>query len=266
MSYNSLYKAYLINLERAKDRLEMMQKEFEKARLPFERVCAVDAKNLDHNNFIIKNRYDRDLLPGEIGCYLSHIKTLNLFLSSDSEFAIIIEDDAKLADDFVEIIEKTLNNYKDLPSKHQWDVLKLVNHKRRNIFVKSVDDTHFIGACGTSIPITTLAAIWTRKGAQKFLKKTQNGQTTIQRPIDCELQHPWEFNLLIYNLLPSIVTSQGVPTQIVQYNHKKRKAQLFRQIAYEVNRFLPKHFYYIKQHGLGKYFESFILKKTEKIK
>ena len=263
---NTSYQTYLINLDRATERLEMMENEFIRIQLPFVRISAVDAKNLDKESFQVKNRYDRDLLPGEIGCFLSHVKTLKTFLDSDKEFAVIIEDDAKFVDDFVSAIEKALNSYSDLPAKHQWDVLKLINNRRRNIFVQSVDEKYFIGACGKSIPITTLAAIWTRKGAEKFLRKVNSEKPIIQRPIDCELQHPWEYNLLIYNLLPTTVASQDLPTQIVKSDNVERKAKFLHQIRYELNRFFPKIFYYTNQHGLGKYWESFVAKKTEKVK
>src|SRR5690606_3854414 len=96
---NTSYQTYLINLDRATERLEMMENEFNRIQLPFIRISAVDAKNLDKESFQVKNRYDRDLLPGEIGCFLSHVKTLKTFLDSDKDFAVIIEDDAK----FVEI-------------------------------------------------------------------------------------------------------------------------------------------------------------------
>lgn len=179
----------------------------------------------------------------------------------------MIEDDAKFEDDKLKsIFEKALDDYSNLPTKHQWDLLKLVNGKRRNIKISTLDEKYFIGACGLSIPITTIAQIWTRKGAEKFLSKVNRDKPIIKRPIDCELQHPWEYDLLIYNILPTLVNSQGLPTQIVQPKDKNRKSKLFRQITYELNRILPKHFYYINQHGFKKYWESFIAKKNERVK
>jgi len=166
------YRAYLINLDRAVERLERMKKEFEKTGIDYERISAVDAKNLKGDEYIVKNKYDRDLISGEIGCYLSHVETLQKFLESDYEFGLIIEDDAILPENLKSIIEETLSQYDELDQKNRWDVLKL-NSRRRYIKIKEVRNTdHFIGVCGTSIPITTIAAVWTRKGAKKFLDKT----------------------------------------------------------------------------------------------
>ena len=205
MKTKPLYQTYLINLDRATDRLELMQKEFEKCEITYERISAVDAKTLDSSTYKIKNKYDRDLVPGEIGCYLSHVKTLETFLASENDFALIIEDDAILVDDFKSAVEHALSNYEELSNKHKWDVLKLFNGKRKHIKIADVNNKYIIGACGTSIPITTIAAIWTRKAAEKFLNKIKTPLPMIQRPIDCDLQHAWEFDLRIYNLLPSLV-------------------------------------------------------------
>jgi glycosyl transferase family 25 len=241
-----------------------MKKEFEKCNISFQRIDAVDAKDLRPTDYIINNKYDRDLLPGEIACYLSHIKTLRTFLQTDRNFALIIEDDGMLPVDLKNSIEETLAQYENLSKKHQWDVLKL-NSRRRYIEIQKVEKTpYFIGACGTSIPITTIAAIWTRKGAEKFLAKCIQNQPIIKRPIDCELQHPWEYDLLIYNLLPSLISSFPMDSQI-QFDPSKRKADLFRQINYELNRLFPKYNYYIQQHGFKKFYQSFVLRKTEKL-
>ncbi len=259
------YQTYLINLDRATERLKLMEQEFDKNDVTYERVVAVDAKKLTNDLYLIDNKYDRDFVPGEIGCYLSHVKALQTFLSSDYQFAVILEDDAKLDPQYKYSIEKAIATYNDLAKKHQWDVLKIYNGKRRHIKVKDLDDRFSIAACGTSVPIMGIGAIWTKKGAEKFLSKiVKNNKPVISRPIDCELQHPWEYDLLIYNLLPSIVKISGVETQI-QTNVSLRKAKLIPQIKYEINRFFPKHWYLIKQHGFKKYYDSFIAKKNEKI-
>ena len=265
MIKENTYQTYLINLDRATERLKLMELEFEKNNVTYERIVAVDAKKLNNDTYLIDNKYDRNFVPGEIGCYLSHVKALQTFLSSNYQFAVILEDDAKLDPQYKYSIEKAITTYQDLAKKDQWDILKIYNGKRRHINIKQLDNRFCIGACGTSIPIMGIGAIWTRKGAEKFLSKIiKNNKPVIRRPIDCELQHPWEYDLLIYNLLPSIVEISGVETQI-QLNTDLRKANILLQIKYELNRFIPKHLYLIKQHGFKKYYDSFIAKKNEKI-
>ena len=50
MTAKNNYQTYLINLDRAKERLDFMQSEFEKCNLTYERISAVDAKTLDPNS------------------------------------------------------------------------------------------------------------------------------------------------------------------------------------------------------------------------
>ena len=265
MIKENTYQTYLINLDRATERLKLMELEFNKCNLSYERIAAVDAKKLTDDLYTIDNKYDRDFVPGEIGCYLSHVNTLKQFLKSPYQFALILEDDAILDSNFKPIIENAILQHNTLTTYQKWDILKLANGKRRHIEINNVDDKYIIGACGTSIPITTIAAIWTRKAAEKFLAKTIiNNKPVVRRPIDCELQHPWEYNLKIYNLLPSIVTSAEVETQI-QINDNLRKSKLIPQIKYELNRLFPKYLYLINLHGIKKFYDSFIAKKNEKI-
>ena len=204
-------------------------------------------------------------MPGEIGCYLSHIKVLQTFLASNHEFAIIIEDDAVLHEHYKQMTEKAMAAYKTLSEYEQWDVLKLFNRKRHHIKICDLDANYFIGACGTSIPITTIAPIWTRTAAKKFLDKVCNPLPEIKRPIDCDLQHAWEYDLKIYNLLPTLVTPAPVETQI-QLNANFRKANFFLQVKYELNRLFPKYAYLIKQHGFKKFYHSFVAKKNALIR
>lgn len=258
------YQTYLINLDRAKERLAIMESEFSKHGITFERVIAVDAKALDHSSYKVNNKYDRNLVPGEIGCYLSHVKALQTFLASDNDFAVILEDDAIFDPQYKYITEKAMQDYFSSSAYEKWDVLKLYNKKRRHIKVKNLDDKFIIGACGTSVPIMGIAAIWTRVAAQKFISKVCTPLPVITRPIDCDLQHPWEYDLTIYNLLPTIVEISGIETQI-QVNRDLRKSSFSLQLKYELNRLFPKYWYLIKQHGFNKFYDSFIAKKNQKI-
>ena len=259
------YQTYLINLDRATERLAFMQNEFKNQLIDFERITAVDAITLDSSSYLINNKYDRRLVPGEIGCYLSHIKALKTFLNSANAYAIVIEDDAILHPQYKYITEKAIRDFPKLNEYERWDVLKLFNGKRHHIKIRDIDSNFFIAACGTSIPITTIAAIWTREAAIKFLDKVCTPIPVIKRPIDCDLQHAWEFNLKIYNLLPTVVTPAPVQTQI-QISSNLKKAKLFLQIKYELGRVFPKYLYLIRQHGFTKFYNSFIVKKNLKIK
>lgn len=261
------YKIYLINLKRSPDRLARMQYEFRKNNISgVERIDAVDGQNLNHKSYIATNRFKRNMVAGEFACYLSHIKALQKFLEEEVDFVVILEDDISIASDFNLVVMKAINSYSELPENKRWDVLKLWNRNRRNIRIYDIDQTHFIGLCGTSIPGGTLGAVWTKEGARKFLKKvfSSQQQPVIGRPIDCDLQHAWEFGLTIYNLLPSVVLLHETPS-VIDESRAEKHATFPGGVLYEINRLIPKYKYYIDLQGFRKFLNSFILKKNERV-
>ena len=46
-------------------------------------------------------RHDRPMSSGEIGCFLSHVKALELFLDGTEKYAIILKDDADLPEGII---------------------------------------------------------------------------------------------------------------------------------------------------------------------
>jgi GR25 family glycosyltransferase involved in LPS biosynthesis len=90
---NNFGPVYLINLKDHAHRLSNAKKEFNKYGVKdYTIIEAVDGRKSDLSE-IIDGKYP-NLRPSEIGCIASHIKALKHWLeSSDSEYAIIMEDD-----------------------------------------------------------------------------------------------------------------------------------------------------------------------------
>jgi hypothetical protein len=83
---------YVINLDRRPDRLERIGSTLTSRNLKFNRVSAVDGSKSP------VGQSELDLLsPGERAIWSSHQKALDDFLKSESKFALILEDDANLA-------------------------------------------------------------------------------------------------------------------------------------------------------------------------
>ncbi len=123
-------KIYFINLDRATDRLKFMTDQFAALGIAAERVAAVDAKTittayLEENvhpdcawlaekdstiqvmngqGIVYAPLLTRYLTAGEIGCYLSHARTLSHFLESGEDCACILEDDARLSPDLPDVL------------------------------------------------------------------------------------------------------------------------------------------------------------------
>lgn len=94
-------KTYIINMKESVERRERVLKEVSRySFLDIEWVEAVNGKQLmevqigqlfDRKRFY--SRYDREPLPGEIGCTLSHRECYRRLLWSDCKYALILEDD-----------------------------------------------------------------------------------------------------------------------------------------------------------------------------
>lgn len=115
---------FLINLDRASDRLLAMQHTLSRMGFQFERVPAVDGAALefpiaDFDDFAFRFKHGRWCNPAEVGCYLSHIECARRLLASNGEFALVLEDDLAFPDDFREVMDAALRQHE------KWDILRL---------------------------------------------------------------------------------------------------------------------------------------------
>src|SRR5690606_15402798 len=93
---------YLINLDRATERLAHMQQAFNAAGIAFTRISAVDGRTLseeDLKRFQTAEGYWGWLTPGEIGCFLSHRLCWQTILDGNDNYAAIFEDDVLVGEE-----------------------------------------------------------------------------------------------------------------------------------------------------------------------
>jgi len=114
--------------------------------------------------------YGRSLTPGEVGCYLSHINTLDAFLETDHDYALVLEDDAILNPDCIEEFSKLLQLIEEqktpfdgminlgAASKKLYTKCACIGAKAQNFICKS----HYV-------PFTAHALLWSRAAAKKLV-------------------------------------------------------------------------------------------------
>lgn len=229
---------YLINLDRSSERMETMRSRLEAMGIPFQRVPGVDGMQLSDAEFADQtrvNRYYKPLRRGEVGCQLSHLKTLQAFLASNARMALVLEDDAVFLPGFPEAFREAIALREVTNDPHlQWDVLKLNRCRRRLIDLSPLGAQHRLVEYGLSVPITTAAAIWTRAAAERWVG-AYRGTT---RPIDCDLQHPWEFDLRILSVHPPVVEQGNVVSSMGSAKSTARSP--VPKWRYELQRMWPK--------------------------
>lgn len=120
---NGFSPIYVINLESRLDRKEYIENQLINYGVSeYTIIKAVDGSKDDVSK-IVKNYNQITLSNNEIACTLSHLNAIKKWLSeSDSDYAIIIEDDLSL--ETTHFWEKTFNEYiKDI--KVEYDILQL---------------------------------------------------------------------------------------------------------------------------------------------
>jgi glycosyl transferase family 25 len=186
--------AYIINLNRSKERYECIKKHLNGLGLNIERIEAVDGSTLSQEEIDKKvdlESYRTFFLHspkrGTIGCSLSHIKVWERFLQSDFEFAMIFEDDVSFDPKNLKIVIDDLVKNKEL-----WDIVSFEIHRNGRIpltIKKLVNDHHL---CVFLTKATHSGAYMiNRKGAKNLLEKA----LPIKMPVDHYFTRDWELGI-----------------------------------------------------------------------
>jgi len=109
-------RTWVINLDRAPDRLARISAQLQRLGLGYTRLPAVDARTLtpaqraalDEPGY--RRKHGMTPVPGELGCYLSHVEAMRLFLDSDAACALILEDDVLLHDSLPAVLNGLLQH------------------------------------------------------------------------------------------------------------------------------------------------------------
>jgi glycosyl transferase family 25 len=203
-------KIFLINLDRAIDRLAAMRSKLEHSGLGFERVPAIDGNSIDFptkqfSEISFRFMHGRRRNPGEVGCYLSHVECARRLLASDCEFALILEDDLEFPPDFNDIVEAAIRQ------AEQWDILRLstVSAGRKFDFSRLTESRR-------------LAIALTReKGSGAYLINRRAAQWFVRKLLPMRLPFDLAFDLEFFQGLRSAFVTPipinqqlGLPSQI----------------------------------------------------
>ena len=179
--------AYVINLDISKERLDLITSQLDALGIAFERIAAFDGRKLD---LTMVDDYDavramqymgRGLVGGEIGCFRSHLSVAERFLASDACYALVLEDDARLLCNPLELLAEALP---DLEAKDpDWLLMNIGNNKLKyasSLSRYDVDGHTYMLAAAHYFPMTTSAIVWSQEGARRFVEEHRS----IFAPVD----------------------------------------------------------------------------------
>ena len=178
---------FVINLDSSPERLSATAVQMDKIGLTFVRLAAVDGRRLDHKTLGIGaiNTIGRQLTPGEVGCFQSHIKAAEAFLQTDAELGLVLEDDVSVTEHTMATLQAFC---RDWPRQSIWDVANLARPAKR--YFAPIRDAVWSGPLplfqAHYMPVTTTALMWTRGGARAFLMMVQ--ATGMRYPVDVQIQ------------------------------------------------------------------------------
>ncbi len=209
-------KIYVVNLERSHQRWKDASRQLDTTGISYERVPAIDGSTIDYLKFADNKRcrsyMGRDLNPGEVGCFLSHILALKTFLASSEEFALILEDDFLMTGDFTERLKSitqmvnklpigTVSAINTYPSDYKY-ASEIMQEDGQSLLV-----TH-------RFPQSAVGILWTRKGAERVVA----AGATAFIPYDNLLRFLFTGTSEGYSVKPPLVVPSPVESDINNSN------------------------------------------------
>lgn len=165
---------FVINLNRDTARLARIEALFGARGLAFTRVEAIDAKALSEAEIASLSAYPAPvsirLRPGEVACYLSHIKAWRMLLDSDAAHAAIFEDDIDISTDAADVLAAI-----DAWMPEDADIIKLETSLKPAEIAPEIASTvggrtlHRLAGCH----IGTAGYIISRSAAARMVAKSQ---------------------------------------------------------------------------------------------
>ena len=237
---------YAINLDRSVERWKLLTDRAQASGLDLVRVPAIDGRAISAEQRIharptlFRMRNGRTMLPGEYGCYQSHLAALRSFVESGAPAAVIVEDDVEL------IADLDAQAAAILDAVPQADLVKLLNHRNCGFLRKaSSSQGHDIGRCLHGPLGSAACYLVTIAGARKLLE----GLSVMSLPYDIALERGWALGIEAYtvrnNVLPlGVLRSQTEIATSKQYGavkirnlsrlltHGFRAADYLRRLAY----------------------------------
>lgn len=214
---------WVINLDRAPDRLARISAQLQHLQLPFTRLPAVDARaltpaqrsQLDEAAYCRK--HGMTPVPGELGCYLSHVEVMQRFVASEAQFALVLEDDVLLHDSLPAVLGGLIAN------AQRWDAVKLsAVHRGTPVRVLEVAPGHHLAVMLSRVTGSS-AYLMNRKAAAAWLKQP-GGLLPMTLPYDHVFDQGWRFGIKFRLVTPTPCGHDDqIPTTIVSPPGQPRK-------------------------------------------
>lgn len=220
----------VINLERSTERLRRIGTTLDLQGIRWERLPAVDGRALDQATvarsldvYSFGRQHGMTPLPGELGCYLSHVEAFKRLMASPFEFGLILEDDVVPQPALAQVVRTLVG------MSERWDMVKLsAVHSGTPFRTASLGGPHHL-AVMLSRCTGSSAYLVNRRAAQAYLA----GLLPMSLPYDHEYDKGWKYGLKVRRVVPEVALHDaGVASTISQAAATpSRKFRWFRRLS-----------------------------------
>ena len=236
---------FVINLDRDVERMTSLAGSLKSLGLEYVRVPAVLGKEVPGwEKLVDANLYgdrNRNVMPrpGEVGCYLSHLKAMEAFLRTDAPWCVILEDD-------VEVLPACAAVLRSLAEKDDWDLVKLFNfHSGLPVKKRALGSAHHLVAHLTRTT-SSAAYVVNRRAAETLMQSMR----PITEQVDHALDRPWETGLRVRGIrpMPVVLAPVAATTSTIDYQGRGKQG---RTLSKSLKLFLSRAKKEISRFGYG---------------
>ena len=200
-------KCYVVNLDRRIERFHEFVRCNPELGLEIVRFPGVDGSQLtevppqvDTWKIRVQIGKDPNRMGGVFGCYLSHLRVLEAFLSTGDDFAVLAQDDAQFPPHSELWLQDVTATYED-----DWDLLFLYrNHRGWYLPYRQCGNRQL--AINLWKDSGAVACVVSREGAKRLVAGLQK----ITMAYDASLDHEWLFGFRTSTLIPFPVTLRPI--------------------------------------------------------
>ena len=224
---------WVINLDRAPERLARIGTRLDALGVPWTRFPAVEGKllgaaeqaaRLDQAGF--ERRHGMTPSLGELGCYLSHVRLMQAFLATEHGFALILEDDVKPTAALPEVLRSLM------AASGRWDMVKLsAIHSGTPVGVLDVGQGHQLGVMFSRCTGSS-AYVINRTAAQRYVQQL----LPMQLPYDHAYDRGWVYGLKVRRVFPEVCVHDDQVVSTIGNPGPSRKFPWHRRLPTYIHR------------------------------
>jgi len=200
------FDALAINLDRDHVRLDAIMATCAAVGIQAERLPALTPATLpDHMRpwfHTSDGRPRGHLIPGEIGCYASHLLAMEIVVARGRP-VLVLEDDAVLAPEMRQLADMMV------AAPDGWGFLQL-SSPPKHMCLRVGQGSGFDIVTHWRTQNTTTGYVVSPEGARRFLEDF----STRCRPVDEDLRREWLHGAAVYGVVPSPITSSAMVSSI----------------------------------------------------